>query len=138
MDWPGAPQGNRKHYHKQEEENANDFKQDTAADLAERTQEAAHTPRHAAAGLAGSSPCGAVLGGPRGNWLAQGCAGSRLGAGGHVLARNPPSYPHANAQDAPYGVKFHFDMMVPATVREPLFALSLLFPVAPQTTLEVR
>lgn len=121
MVWPvrpaqaGLPQDRCEDDHRQEKEDAGDFKPQNSAHAAEGTQETADAAGDATRGLTGYLAGGAGLGctGAGG-----GCrlAGNGPGAGGDALAGDAASDAQADAEGPADGLRFHFDLMVTAWV----------------------
>jgi len=105
----GAPEGGREDQHWQEEEDAGDLEPDDGAGAAEGAEESAEGAGETAAGAACDSALRARI---ACRWT-----GLRDGRGfgdGQALACHAPCNAYSDAQDAAYGLRFHFDMMVTA------------------------
>ena len=115
---PVLPCKGSKDDHKEEEEDARDFKPDDAADAAEGAEETAQAARNTfgylAGGLRGGPSSGSSVGSDGWGWR----GGSGLGAGGEALTGHPSGDTQTDAQGAADGLRSHFVMMVAAGVGE--------------------
>ncbi len=109
----GSPYCRAKDDHRQEEENAGYLKPQSPSNAAEGAQKAADAAGNTARGLAGDLAGGADLGSSFCGLLG-GLIGCGLGAGGHSLAGDASGDAESDTEDAPDGLRLHFDLMVTA------------------------
>lgn len=125
-----SPERGGKYDNRQQEEDARNFKPQSAANPPERPQKAGNAACDArsrpSGHLPGAPPFGASL-----RNCSRRCWRSRAGPG-DALPGNPPRNSQSDAQGASNGLSSHFDMMVAVKVGALLFTVSLRFTVAPK------
>jgi hypothetical protein len=104
-----APKRRGKNQHRQQEEDARDFKPQDAANAAEGAQKAANSACKSSAGPARSSARSAGFFGGKDRLPGRGGTGRCLCPSGYPFAGNASGNSEPDAQHTPYGLRFHPD-----------------------------